>query len=155
MAKLELKDNKKLVLKQVICKKIYGIKLENIDHEIDKFHQHLQLIKVQTFGPLIVKSCGTTIHDDGSITTDFELYVQAHNAQQYSNLYDIQDTVSIPYCLYIHFEDSPEYLQFAYSKLELYIYENDIQTDGTVYTVYVNSSPEKMTVDIFRPIISL
>lgn len=53
------------------------------------------------------------------------------------------------------FEDSPEYLQYAYSKLDLYVYENDIQTDGIVYTVYVNSSPEKMVVDIFRPIVSL
>ena len=70
-------------------------------------------------------------------------------------MYDVQDMVSVPHCLYVHFEDSPEYLQFAYSKLDLYMYENDIQTDGTVYTVYVNSSPEKMTVDIFRPIISL
>ena len=82
-------------------------------------------------------------------------YVQAHNAQQYSNMYDTQETVSVPHCLYVHFEDSPEYLQFAYSKLELHMYENDIQTDGTVYTVYVNSSPEKMIVDIFRPAISL
>ncbi|EJG43203.1 hypothetical protein AMCSP12_000046 [Streptococcus pneumoniae 2070108] len=39
--------------------------------------------------------------------------------------------------------------------MDLYVYENDIQTDGIVYTVYVNSSPEKMVVDIFRPIVSL
>lgn len=155
MAKLEVKDNKKLVLKQVICKKVYGAKVENVEHEINKFHQHLKLVKAQIFGPLIVKSCGTVIHDDGTITTDFEFYAQAHNAQQYSNLYDIQDVVSIPNCLYVRFEDSPEYLQYAYSKLELHIYEQDIQTDGTVYTVYVNSSPEKMIVDIFRPVISL
>ena len=74
MAKLEVKDNKKLVLKQVICKKVHGVKVENVDHEIDKFHQHLQLVKAKIFGPLIVKSCGTTIHDDGTITTDFEFY---------------------------------------------------------------------------------
>ena len=65
MAKLEIKDNKKLVLKSVICKKLYDIKVENINQEIEKFYQHLQLLKAQIFGPLIVKSCGTTIHDDG------------------------------------------------------------------------------------------
>ena len=140
MAKLEIKDNKKLVLKSVICKKLYDIKAENINQEIEKFYQHLQLLKAQIFGPLIVKSCGTTIH---------------HNAQQYSNIYDVQDSISVPYCLYVRFEDSPEYLQYAYSKLDLHVYENDIQTDGIVYTVYVNSSPEKMVVDIFRPIVSL
>lgn len=155
MAKLEVKDNKKLVLKSVICKKLHDTKVEDVDQEINKFHQHLQLLKAQIFGPLIVKSCGTTVHDDGAITTDFEFYIQAHNAQQYSNSYLVQDMVSVPHCLYVRFEDSPEYLQYAYSKLDLHIYENDIQTDGIVYTVYVHSSPEKMLVDIFRPIVSL
>lgn len=89
MAKLEVKDNKKLVLKSVICKKLHDTKVEDVDQEINKFHQHLQLLKAQIFGPLIVKSCGTTIHDDGLITTDFEFYIQAHNAQQYSNIYDV------------------------------------------------------------------
>ncbi|HET0843144.1 TPA: AraC family transcriptional regulator [Streptococcus pneumoniae] len=138
MAKLEVKDNKKLVLKSVICKKLHDTKVEDVDQEINKFHQHLQLLKAQIFGPF-----------------DFEFYIQAHNAQQYSNIYDVQDSISVPYCLYVRFEDSPEYLQYAYSKLDLYVYENDIQTDGIVYTVYVNSSPEKMVVDIFRPIVSL
>lgn len=107
MAKLEVKDNKKLVLKSVICKKLHDTKVEDVDQEINKFHQHLQLLKAQIFGPLIVKSCGTTIHDDGLITTDFEFYIQAHNAQQYSNIYDVQDSISVPYCLYVRFEDSP------------------------------------------------
>ena len=96
MAKLEIQDNKKLVLKSVICKKLYDIKVENINQEIEKFYQHLQLLKAQIFGPLIVKSCGTTIHDDGLITTDFDFYIQAHNAQQYSNIYDVQDSISVP-----------------------------------------------------------
>ena len=108
MAKLEVKDNKKLVLKSVICKKLHDTKVEDIDQEINKFHQHLQLLKAQIFGPLIVKSCGTTVHDDGAITTDFEFYIQAHNAQQYSNSYLVQDMVSVPHCLYVRFEDSPE-----------------------------------------------
>ena len=61
----------------------------------------------------------------------------------------------MPHCLYLRFEDSPEYLQLAYSKMELYFYENDLQTDGTTYTVYVNSTLDQMTADIFRPVISL
>ena len=103
MAKLEIKDNKKLVLKSVICKKLYDIKAENINQEIEKFYQHLQLLKAQIFGPLIVKSCGTTIHDDGLITTDFEFYIQAHNAQQYSNIYDVQDYIYFKYCFFFRF----------------------------------------------------
>ncbi|VMW75869.1 Bacteriocin ABC transoporter [Streptococcus pneumoniae] len=53
MAKLEVKDNKKLVLKSVICKKLHDTKVEDVDQEINKFHQHLQLLKAQIFGPLL------------------------------------------------------------------------------------------------------
>lgn len=45
MAKLEVKDNKKLVLKSVICKKLHDTKVEDVDQEINRFHQHLQLLK--------------------------------------------------------------------------------------------------------------
>ncbi|HGA1284932.1 TPA: hypothetical protein ACIRHU_001504 [Streptococcus suis] len=46
-------------------------------------------------------------------------------------------------------------MQYAYSKLDLHFYENDLETNGIIYTVYVNTNNETMTVDIFRPIISL
>ena len=62
MAKLEIKENKKLVLKQVICKKLLGAQLDNVDNEIEKFHQHLQLLNVQLFGPLVVKRRGRVFH---------------------------------------------------------------------------------------------
>ena len=155
MSKLEIKENKKLVLKQVICKKLLGAQLDNVDNEIEKFHQHLQLLNVQLFGPLVVKNSGTKIHEDGQLTTDFELYVQAHDFRQYNKIYEVAEEISVPHCLYLRFEDSPEYLQLAYSKMELYFYENDLQTDGTTYTVYVNSTLDQMTADIFRPVISL
>ncbi|MGK4109562.1 AraC family transcriptional regulator [Enterococcus cecorum] len=155
MVKLVVKDNKKLVLNQVVCKKLQNIKLENFDYEIEKFYQHLCLLNAKVYGPLIVKSCGTNIGDDGCITTDFDIYIQAHDAYKYSNVYEFFEFLSVPSCLYVHFEDSSEYLQYAYAKLELHIYENDVQTDGTIYTVYVNNCSEKMIVDIFRPVINL
>lgn len=119
MAKLEVKDNKKLVLKSVICKKLHDTKVEDVDQEINKFHQHLQLLKAQIFGPLIVKSCGTTIHDDGLITTDFEFYIQAHNAQQYSNIYDVQDSISVPYCLTVQSIYSMRILNWIYMSMKM------------------------------------
>ena len=117
MAKLEIKENKKLVLKKVICKKLLGAQLDNVDNEIEKFHQHLQLLNVQLFGPLVVKNSGTKIHEDGQLTTDFELYVQAHDFRQYNKIYEVAEEISVPHCLYLRFEDSPEYLQLAYSKM--------------------------------------
>ncbi|HFI0136393.1 hypothetical protein [Streptococcus suis] len=155
MSKLEVLENKKLVLKKVICKKLSSLQFENLEQEIDKFYQHLQLLKVQMFGPLIVKNSGTILHEDGTITVDYDLYVQAHDFRQYDKFYTVYEEIVCPHCVYVRFEDSPEYLQYAYSKLDLHFYENELETNGTIYTVYVNTNNETMTVDIFRPIISL
>ncbi|BDD39536.1 AraC family transcriptional regulator [Streptococcus ruminantium] len=155
MSKLEVLENKKLVLKKVICKQLKSLQVEKLEQEIDKFYQHLKLLNVQMFGPLIVKNSGTMIHEDGTITVDYDLYVQAHDFRQYDTFYTVYEEVICPHCVYVRFEDRPEYLQFAYSKLDLHFYENDLETDGTSYTVYVNTTGEMMTVDIFRPIVSL
>lgn len=155
MAKLEIKENKKLVLKKVLVKKLYGIQLEQLDNEINQFYQQLQLLKSQVFGPLVTRNKGTNIHEDGRFTVDYELYMQAHDYNQYKNYFEIRDEVTVNNCLYLRFQDTQEYMQMAFSKLELHIYENDIPVKNDIYTVYVGGSQEKITVDIFRPMDSL
>ena len=59
MAKLEVLENKKLVLKNVLKKELRGISFEDIDQQINKFANRLDILKVQTFGPLVIKFCGT------------------------------------------------------------------------------------------------
>lgn len=58
MAKLEVLENKKLVLKNVLKKELRGISFEDIDQQINKFANRLDILKVQTFGPLVIKFCG-------------------------------------------------------------------------------------------------
>lgn len=155
MSKLEVKENKKLVLKKVLVKKLEGIQLENLDNEINQFYQQLQLLKVQMYGPLVTRNKGTNIHEDGNLTVDYELYMQAHDYMQYKDHFEVRDEVIANHCLYVRFQDAQEYMQFAFSKLELHIYENDIPVKNDVYTVYVGGTPEKITIDIFRPVDSL
>ena len=67
MAKLEVLENKKLVLKNVLKKELRGISFEDIDQQINKFANRLDILKVQTFGPLVIKFCGTNISEEGDI----------------------------------------------------------------------------------------
>lgn len=155
MNKLEIKRNKKLVLKKVLKKRLRGIQIEKLDVEINRFDQQLKLLKVQTYGPLVTRNCGTLIHDDGSVSMDYELYVQAEDYQQYQKYFIVVDEIIVDNCLYLRFNDSAEYIPYAFSKLDIYIYENDIPIKNDVYTVYLNGDGEKVIVDIFRPVNSL
>lgn len=155
MNKLEVKVNKKLVLKQVLIKQHRNIELDVIDEKLYAFTNQLQLFNVQTFGPLVTRNAGTTIHDDGKLTTDYNLIVQAHDYKQYQKNFQIKERIEFPNCIYLKFKGKPEDLHFAHSKLDLYFYEQGLSSNGDVITVLINEYPEQIEVDLFRPVATL
>lgn len=155
MGKLDLFSGKKLVLKKVLGKPLHGIALQDLDYEIHKFYQQLKLLNVQMFGPLITRHKGTNIHEDGTISVDYELYMQAHDYQQYDNHFSVYDEIRVENCLYVRFCDSPEYLELAHAKMNVYIYEEDIPVLEDTYNVFVSNNDTQITVDIFKPVGSL
>ena len=140
MPKLEVKTNKKLVLKNVIVHEMKNIKMSDLEKELQKFERNLKLLNVQTFGPLITKNYGMSISDNGEMTICCDAMIQAHDYKQYQNTYIVR------------FEDRPEYLNYAYSKLDLFFYENDLEPEGITYSVLLNQTSDMMTMDLFKPV---
>nr|MBS7718157.1 hypothetical protein [Vibrio cholerae] len=64
MSKMEVKENKKLILKQVLIKELKNMQLDQVDMEMNKFVNQIKLLKIQVFGPLIVSNTGVNVHDD-------------------------------------------------------------------------------------------
>jgi len=155
MGKLDVKLNKSLVLKQVLIKELRNIKVEDLDSEIRNFQMKINLLKVQVFGPLITKSYGTTIHDDGTVTTDYDLMVQAHDYKNYKNHFKIAEKVECVNCAYIRFQGTSEEIHYAYSKLELFFYENDLMSNGSIFNVFVSNHKDHMVLDVFKPVVML
>lgn len=155
MSKLEVKENKKLVLKQVIMKRYQNIGLEEVEEKLYAFTNQLQLFNVQTFGPLVTRNAGTTIHEDGTLTTDYELIVQAHDYKQYQKNFRIKEKVEYPNCFYLKFKGKPEDIHYGHTKLDLHFYEQGITPNGDVISVLINEYPELIEVDLFRPVATL
>jgi hypothetical protein len=155
MNKMKIKENKKLVLKQVLIKQLKNIPLDQIDDEVNKFTNQIQLLKVQTFGPLITKTTGTNFHEDGTITMDYELMVQAHDYKQYKKTFHTSERFECSNCVYLRYEGKPENIHFATSKLDLYFFENELVSDGSIINVHVSESPDGIVIDIFKPVLAL
>lgn len=153
MPKLEIKENKRLVLKNVIIKELRNISIRDLDPEINKFVNHLQVMHVQAFGPMVLKLIGTKLHEGGVISFDYDIIVQAHNYMNFKNQFKVEKEHTCDNCAYVRFEGRQEDLQFAHSKLDLHFYENDMATNGVSYTVHISNNPEHMVVDIFKPVV--
>lgn len=152
MPKLEVIENKKLVLKNVLKKELKVIRIENVDKKINDFMIRLELLNVQAFGPLIIHSIGTNISDIGEVTMDYELIMQAHDYNQYKNEFITKERFVCPHCLYLHFEGNPEDITYAHSKLDLFIYENELSSNGELFTVCLNENENYISLDLFKPI---
>jgi hypothetical protein len=152
MSKLEVKENKKLTLKNVIINELRNIEIEKLESEIQKFVNYIQILHIQAFGPLITKLVGTNIHDDGSLTFDYDLIVQAHDYHLHKDKFKVKQAYACENCLYTRFEGKAENLNYAHSKLELHIFENELISNGEVFSVFLSNEPDHMVVDLFRPV---
>lgn len=63
--------------------------------------------------------------------------------------YELKNQIRVSDCLFARFNEKEENLQFAYSKLQLYAFENDIKLKGDSYTVFVDNKEGKLVADVF------
>ena len=155
MAKIEVLSNKRLVLKNTLIYEVKDIKLEEIEKHGMIFENKIKSLKVQTFGPLITKNYGMNIKDDGIITTNYDFIVQAHDYLQYKDIFKAVDRYEVSNCVYAHFEDRAEFINFAYSKLDVFFYENDLEPEGSIYSILLEQTENYMKMDIFKPVKTL
>jgi len=152
MPQIILATNKKLVLKNVLRRELQNIEFDKLNDEINKFGILLDKLSVQTFGPLVTKNGGVNINNEGTLTTDYDLLVQAHDYKQYKSSFEVIERLEVLNCIYVRFEGNPDEVQFAHSKLDLYFYENDLESTDEIYSIMVEDSEHHSIIDIFRPV---
>lgn len=153
MAKLEIKANKRLTLKKVLCYEIKDGNIENMEKELKKFITFLSVSTIKTIGPLITYSGEMKIDaETGTITNDFSIMVQLTTEYPNHPDYKYYEKISIANCLYIRFDGLNEELSYATSKLDLYIYENELTRKGGLYQVLIYQNEEIIKTDYFQPI---
>lgn len=153
MPKIEVFENKKLVLRNVLKRELKNIRIEDLNEDLGKFGMLLNKLAVQTFGPLVIKNCGANITNEGTMMMDYDLLIQAHNHNAYKSAFKPIERLEVPHCIYARFEGNPEDVGFAHAKLDLFFYENDLQQTGEVYSVMVEDSKAFSVIDIFKPVI--
>lgn len=152
MTKLQVLENKKLKIVNVFTKELRGIQIEELDREIQKFINFLDISQIQTRGPLITKNIGTNIHGDGTISVDYDAMVQTVNKMPNNGDFKFYETITVENCLYVHFEGMNEELAYAQSKLQLHLWENNLVELGEEYMIHLSADNEWFEVDIFKPV---
>ena len=127
----------------------------DINDFVDMQRQHEQMlnyVKANGFipvGPVIQKS-------QICINEDIEPEVSIYLLQQINGFigkpqspYISESVIRIPNCLYTRFSGNSEDLRFAYDKINLMAYEEELEMGSESYTVFVDENDEQIVADVF------
>ena len=149
MEKIVIRDNKTLKLNNVLIRSISENELIDIDKISHMMDSYIKSKGNSTVGPMINYS-GIEVDENGEGKINIKIMVQLkapiHNIEK---PYEQKNQLRITNCLFARFTEKEENLQFAYQKLNVHAFENNIKLKGDSYTVFVKEEEENLVADIF------
>ena len=147
--KIIVKENKTLKLNNVLIREVSQNDLMDINKISYMLESYIKAKGNSTVGPMINY---TTIEsdDNGQAKLVVKLLVQLKNPiHNVEKPYEFKTQIKIANCLFARFTEKEENLQFAYSKLGVYAFENEIKLKGDSYTVFVDKKEAEIVADVF------
>ncbi|MDR1014694.1 MAG: hypothetical protein LBL86_06920 [Coriobacteriales bacterium] len=120
---------------------------------IEQMELHIRQRGSQPIGPLIQRT-EVRVDEQGEPQVVIAFIRQANAPIHHVEApYRTEALIRESDCLYTRFVGEEEHMQFAYNKLQLVAYEEDIPLRGDTYTVFVdrNDEDETVTADVFMP----
>lgn len=152
MGKIELSNKKILKLANVLlCEINLQSEEMSIDVQLEKMQSYIKVKGATQIGPLI-QHISPKINEQGELDVQMTFLLQcSHGLHKVEQPYAMQNMLRIPNCLYCRYSGPEATLKFAYDKINLYAFENDIQLKGDSYTVFVDKDKENDTIiaDVF------
>lgn len=152
MRQIILQNNKSLKLINVLKRKI-NFNEENINIEIEQFRSYIKTKGANQRGPLVQYSRVFRSGDD-KIDIEMAFMFQCDKFIYGTTFpYSMESVIRVPNCMYCRYIGPEDKLKFAYDKIHLEAFENDIELEDCSYTIFVDRDEEAETIvaDVFIP----
>lgn len=147
--KISIRENKTLKLTNVLIRELSENEIIDIDKVNYMMDSYIKSKGNYPVGPMINYS-NLKVDENGQAKISIKIMVQLKNPiYNVEAPYEINKELRISNCLFARFNEREENIQFAYQKLGVYAFENDIKLKGDSYTVFVNKEEENIVADIF------
>ena len=153
MEKIQVKKLKTLKLLNVLKYK-YILK-EHVDvlELLNKIQNYIKIKGANQIGPLIQYSRVFT-NENNELDMEIVLMLQCNNyIHNVESPYSMEYVIRVPNCMYCRYIGPEDKLKFAYDKIHLEAFENDIELEDCSYTIFVDRNEEDETIvaDVFIP----
>lgn len=147
--KLQTNYNKTLTLTNVLMLSIKDEDLYNFARTVELMQNYIKSKGALLLGPLVQYS-SIKYYEVGEADINIKLLQQANSfIHKVEPPYAMESIIRVPDCLYARYTGPEEKFQFAYDKLNLIAFEEDIPLVGDNYTVFVDKSDDILTADVF------
>ena len=147
--KISIRENKTLKLTNVLIRELSENEIIDIDKISYMMDSYIKSKGNSTIGPMINYS-NLEVDENGQAKISIRIMVQLKNPiYNVEDPYELKKELKISNCLFARFTEKEENIQFAYQKLGVYAFENNIKLKGDSYTVFVKKEKENIVADIF------
>lgn len=154
MSKILFSESKTLKLTNVLKYKIL-MQEENFDLNvaIEQMQSYIKTKGAMQIGPLI-QYTRTFLNDNNELDMEIVLLLQCNNfIHSVEQPYSMESLIRVPDAMYCRYRGPEAALKFAYDKINLEAFEQDIKLADNSYTIFVDNNEEEgiMTADVFIP----
>ncbi|NLD50742.1 MAG: hypothetical protein GX660_26680 [Clostridiaceae bacterium] len=147
--KIQICYNKTLKLTNVLINEIDLKDSEALEKEVLQMENYIKNKGAQPIGPLIqytdVK--GREIEE---VKLTIKLLRQSNiHIHNLDASYKMEPIIRVKNCMYARYTGEEDKLKFAYDKINLTAFEEDIPLKGDSYTIFVANSDEGIIADVF------
>lgn len=154
MGKLIFNESKTLKLTNAL---LYKVDLEEEDAiqtltlTVDKMQNYIKVKGNRQIGPLIQYNKLSKTEDNKMELNMFFILQCESYIHDVQSPFRMESVIRVPNCMYCRYSGPENSIKFAYDKIQLTAFENDIPLVGESYTVFVNSDEENelIVADVF------
>lgn len=149
MSALLLNKNKTLKLSNVIIRSICSQNAEELFEVVQLIDNYIKSKGAMPIGPLI-QYTNTYINENGELDMNIKLMRQANNYIHNTEVpYKMESVIRVKDCMYVRYTGPESKIKFAYDKINLTAFEDDIPLKGSSYTIFANQQDDNIIADVF------
>lgn len=151
MNSLNLSNNKTLKLNNVLILDVDPDELENFQLAVQNMENVIKVKGCQPVGPLI-QYTRPYVNDEGEMVMEIKLMRQSNTyINHIEDGYSMKPVIKVGGCMYCRYTGPEDKLRYAYDKISVAAFEENINLLGSSYTIFVDSNEEEeyIVADVF------
>lgn len=149
MNKIELSYNKTLKLTNVLICEFELTGSSSFEHTVIQMENYIKSKGYMPIGPLIQNS-SCTINEEGQVEMKAYLMRQANSfINHIDSPYKFESILKVKNCIYARYTGPSEKLKFAYDKINVAAFEDNIELSNENYTIFVDQQEDDLVADVF------